>query len=348
MEPIKLSPPSGLRATPAAEIDHVFRKASGALDFLYIVEAPVAEAPAAAALPAWAPYLVRALERGHFTRTNWSALEPAALADLRERHSVTVDYVQGGEARMTDEAAPDIPRVLWVAAARAHPGGAAAHLVVSPRREWLEAVLARSHYADLLDFDLTPAERSRFAREVLNRAKDEEAEEREREREFTEESRTDASGTRNVKFVAGEADSAERLRREQMRGAAEARANDWQREAKPRDGETPAARQERLRREELAAAAKRAAELKQNEHRAGRAEFVEYAGRPEDMRSRTGEAKSRVERAQYRSVADMRAADDAWGQANSSNVSKWHADRMAANARKHSPSALARAQRDRK
>jgi hypothetical protein len=342
MAKLRLTPPGRAHVAAPAAINDVFSATTERLD---VFLAPPLDASGAPYLAS----LVRAIDRGHYTRHNWSALDDAAIADLC-RHvaaSITVDYVHGGEIRVSDDADPAVPRALWVAAVRVSAPAVAAHIVVAADRDGLERFLteAGAKYADALDFDLSPAERQRFAQKLQSRRDETESAEDEIEREFAEEERKSGK-KQKVKFVPGDADSSERLRREQMESAASAKGTDWQRPAPdPAATAAPlgAAEQTRARREELKHAAAKSAELGANEARGDRAEFVQYAGRPEDMRSRTGDVRARVERAQASGIKSIRRNEEEWAAANEGNVSAWHRNRMAANARKHTPSAVARA-----
>jgi hypothetical protein len=355
MAKLRLTPPSRVHLAAPQSINDVFATA-GAEQLNVFLVPPLTDAT-------WAESLVRALDRGHFVRHNWTALDAPLIAELCRRAAagVSIDYVQGGEIRLSDAANPAIPHRLWIAAVRVHAPAVAAHLVVAADREDLEEYLssAGAVYAEQLDFDLSPAERQRFAQELQKRRNENETAEDEIEREFTEGER----GQQKVKFVSSDADSHERVRREQMRSAADAQSTDWaQRKAPPPTAQPPpkasaaasatasatdsaAAAQTRLRREELKRAAANTAELRANEARSteGRAEFVQYAGRPEDMRSRTGDVRKHVERTQAANISNIRKTEEEWSRANEGNVTEWARKRMAANARKHTPSAVARA-----
>jgi len=364
MAKLRLTPPGRAHVAAPTAINDVFSATNERLD---VFLAPPLDASGAPYLAS----LVRAIDRGHYTRHNWSALDDAAIADLC-RHiaaSITVDYVQGGEIRVSDDADPAVPRVLWISAVRVSAPAVAAHIVVAADRDGLERFLtgAGAKYADALDFDLSPAERQRFALKLQSRRDETESAEDETEREFAEEERKNGK-KQKVKVVAGDADSSERLRREQMESAASAKGTDWQRPAPPGSAAAAApasaaapaavpaavpaaapapvsaAEQTRARREALKRVAAKSAELGANEARGdGRAEFVQYAGRPEDMRSRTGDVRARVERAEAAGIKNIRRNEEEWAAANEGNVSLWHRNRMAANARKHTPSAVARA-----
>lgn len=271
----------------------------------------------------WAPLAVRALERGQLARRHWVELPARALEQLRlqgERpDQLVVESVQAGEVLLSDEAPEHLPRPLWVAAARVHTtAGAAAHLVLAPSREQLEAALGRAPYAEWMDFDLTPAQRAALEqqfREKCTAARPAQA--------FAKAERDGRRG--GVEFVDAEADEAERLRQERLDASAQRaqRGAEW---ARPGGG----------RREQL----RRAAEQTQLGTETAAA-FHGFAGG--NRRSRTGQIRDQESRRAYQEVADMRRTDDEFGRANDGNIRAWQASRMAANAQPHTPSALRRA-----